>query len=58
MNMKDIEVSSWVYDIRDAGVLGRVIRKGKNDVKVEFINKHPIAFKVYKKNELKFLALD
>jgi hypothetical protein len=56
--MKDIEMSSWVYDIRNAGVLGRVIRKGKNDVKVEFINKHPITFKVYKKNELKFLALD
>ncbi len=58
MKFSDCKVDSWVYDKRDAGNQGRIIKKTKTNVKVEFLNSHPIIEKTYKLTELKFLVLD
>lgn len=52
------KVDDWVYDSRNAGVIGRVLRVSKSEIKVEFLNKHPVTTKSYKKLEQKYLKLD
>ena len=54
----ELAIDDWVYDTRNAGILGRVLRKNKDSVKIEFVTKHPIETKTYKKNELKYIKVD
>lgn len=58
MKLSEVKVDDWVYDKRDAGKCGRIVKKTKTSVKVEFLNSHPIIEKTYSINELKHLKRD
>lgn len=54
----DLKADDWVYDKRSPGRQGRVLKISKDSIKVEFIDKHPIEIKTYKKADLKNLVVD